>query len=122
MENKEEKTVDPKTLQSVEFDFYGVDLTTFCIGANGERRAYEVVEDANDGYRSSMENVVEVHVGSRVFSAVPFARVTMQEAAANESFDWKLVGTDGYTWVEFGTDAMDDYYPIFVFNYHPRVP
>lgn len=121
MEDQEQaQTVDPVALTGRKLDLYGVDGNVFCVGIDGAKEAYEVVEDESDGYRSSMERLQKVATGDKAFSPLAIAAVTLQPAEGTEDFDWKMVGEDGYVWLEFGTANADDYYPSFVFNFHPR--
>lgn len=102
-----------------EYDFYGVDCNAFCIGINGKKIAFEAIEDPDDGYRSSLGNVV-VSLEGKVFFSRPIARVSFEELAG---VGWQLRDvTDDHVWLQFGTDSNDTYYPTFVFTYEAKAP
>lgn len=98
--------------------FCGVDNYVFCVVTpTGERVAFEVVEDEEDGYRSSCGDVKSVPLEGRVFFNSPVATLTVQEEP--ELVGHKLVDDAGHAWLAFGTDDYDDYYPCFTFRYDP---
>jgi len=103
-----------------EFDFYGVDGYTFCIGKNGSRMAIEATDDPSDGYRSYFGSFVVSEVG-KIFFGTPIASVILlevEQAGSDHRTGWKLVDTKtNHCWLMIGTDYSDDYYPWFVFDY-----
>lgn len=111
-------------LQDTRVGFCGVDNNTFCVvTAAGERLAFEVVEDPDDGYRSALKEVVQVPLDGLIFFAEPVVTLTVRSEGDNEKrpqFDGDhLVDDDGHIWLRFGTDHYDDYYPSFTFEYDP---
>lgn len=104
-----------------EFGFYGTDCCQFKIG----HYSYEVREDENDGYRSSMDDVIKVPKKKQIFFPSPIARVRVQSVDVEDSdgsfsgFHLVDVKTD-HIWLKFGTNDTDSYYPYFVFDYKPR--
>jgi hypothetical protein len=75
---------------------------------------FEVIEDEEDGYRSSMEEVA----------------IVSNNNSSNNFLDDVIINSPniGYTlnsktidhqWLEFGTGNADDYYPFFIFNWNP---
>lgn len=100
-------------------DFYGVDCNRFCVQIDGdERRAFEVVEDPDDGCRSALDEIKEVSVDAGIFFGQPIARVTVLPDSELRGF--KLVdATTEHPWLRMGTHDWDDYYPCFVFRYDP---
>jgi hypothetical protein len=109
---------DFKDLEGKRVGFCGVDNLTFCVQTEeGQRLAFEVVEDESDGYRSMLETVKPVPLDSLTFFQEPVTRLTVADCA--ELAGWKLVDESGHAWLKFGTDDYDDYYPCFTFTYDP---
>lgn len=117
----------------VAFDFYGVDGNRFCLGEHPNRVVFEAVEDESDGYRSYLETIrVDNAVSPSecgIFFRKPLDRVRIvtYELSMSDDMDkesgYQLVSAmDGHVWLSIGTNAYDDYYPCFVFNYRPREP
>ena len=108
-----------KTLVDREYDFYGVDNNTFCIGSNGSRMALEALEDESDGYRSYFGCFATSPVG-KIFFGTPVARVKFVDSSEGPFSGWSLVDVvTGHVWLRVGTDNLDDYYPCFTFDYTP---
>lgn len=112
--------IDEVSLLHTEFWFYGVDGNVF----NLDGVFYEVLEDENDGYRSSMEGLnqlsaVEAIERNLVTLALPLARVTVEEALTLDGYQLVAI-SDQHVWLTFGTDVRDDYYPMFIFDYTPN--
>lgn len=104
--------------EGVFLPFYGVDGNCFKLGD----KAYEVVEDPDDGYRSSM-GAFERARGGLIFFPNPVAEVAARKATLNRKSNdeiCELVDRDGHIWLEFGTANANDYYPYFVFDYSPK--
>lgn len=103
-------------------DFHGVDCNAFCVSVDGERYAFEAVEDESDGYRSMLAEVKRVPTAGNIFFEQPVARVTvsMVEGESGEHFrGYELTDADGHVWLRAGTSNCDDYYPYFTFSYDP---
>lgn len=115
-------TVNPDDLVGTKksFSFYGVDFNRFKLG----RKVYEVMEDEDDGYRSYMGTLEDVtDTNGLVFFKRSLDKVLVEVVSDYNWSGYRLVSEkDGHVWLEFGTDNRDDYYPCFVFQYHPRGP
>lgn len=108
--------IDVQELVDRSFGFYGVSDNCFKIG----RKVYEVLENEDDGLRSSLDHVRVVDPDGRPFFRRALARVTLKVDHERDFEGWKLVGDNGHTWLRFGTDFDDTYYPYFVFEYTPK--
>ena len=98
--------------------FYGVDAGRFKLN----NHVYEAIEAEDDGYRSMMDDLHEVDGKGCVFSAEPLDIVLLRSTKHPNDEIWELVSPDdGHVWLEFGTRDYDDYYPMFVFEYAPRL-
>lgn len=77
---------------------------------------FEAVEDENDGYRSSLDEVKLINKNIR-----PTFReeVTIQSCDTGYFNGIQLVNTIGKAVLVIGTDNYEDYYPVFVFDYQP---
>jgi len=102
-------------------DFYGVDCNVFCVQTeDGERLAFEAVEDESDGYRSMLEEVKQAPLDGNIFFDAPLARVTISEVSEPGGFSgYELMSDDGHVWLRVGTRNHDDWYPCFTFSYDP---
>lgn len=99
------------------FGFYGVDGLAFKLG----RYVFEAVENEDDGYRSYLDTVRRASADGLIFRNRPLARVRVEDH--DDYTGYKLVDvTDGYVWLEVGTNHDDEYYPSFVFHYSPKDP
>lgn len=104
--------------------FYGVDGFCFKLG----NHVFEALEDENDGYRSMMEDIVDITANpdtkDKIFFKKPIALVTVHDSSSghNDGDDhYALIDAkDGHIWLTFGTDHHDDYYPCFRFYYRPK--
>lgn len=84
------------------------------------RMIFEVLEDENDGYRSTMDHV-EIKTTSAPLGQ-KLATVEIKKHETRDQFFYHLVDiVDGHIWVEFGTDNVDDYYPCFIFRTFVKV-
>jgi hypothetical protein len=109
-----------KHLLGKEVGFCGIDDTRVCLSYDGERHAYHVVEDPDDGYRSMLKEIVEVPLDGLIFFSRPIA--TVRVVSDDDIDGYQLVDVDdGHVWLRFGTEGYDDYYPTFVFDYTPPV-
>lgn len=108
------------------FYFYGVDNHRFKLrdlsAMTNAREVYEAVEDPSDGYRSYLGTVKVADQKEGIFFRAPVDEVRVEFFDNLNDFDgFKLVSVlDGHVWLEVGTTHYDEYYPGFVFNYHPR--
>lgn len=101
--------------------FSGVDNFCFCLVVDGKRIAFEAVEDEADGYRSMLQEVLQVPLKGRIFFRKPIVNVFVVEATGGGFEGYDLVDASGHRWLRLGTDNADDYYPVFTFQYTPRV-
>jgi len=105
--------------------FCGVDNNVLCIVTpEGERLAFECIEDPGDGYRSHMEEIVQVPIVGHIFFPNPIAFLTIETddkcpEGPEGFYGYRLVADDGHVWLRFGTDQSEDYYPFFTFWYDP---
>lgn len=93
-------------------------------------RVYAIIEDPNDGYRSSMKEVLIVdRVMKNVFPAVvvDVKRLNEYKRWEDDSFPEAMhiiqlvEKRSGKVVVEFGTGNVDDYYPYYVAKFDPKV-
>lgn len=112
------------------WDLYGVCNNTIKIGCQkcGQILFVEILEDPNDGYRSMLGEVKVTKKSDGIFVDKPIDTVYFDEfkySSTHESpFEgYRILGTENkYTWLLFGTENYDDYYPCFVFNWNPKAP
>ncbi len=122
-----------ETLVGFEYDFYGVDCNTFCLGLGARGRvAFEAIEDLEDNCNKSSLGTIIINSENKLYFKTPIARVRLEkfsdDRAGRHSLDdygefigWQLVDvTDNHVWLRFGTDNCNDYYPYFMFNYMPK--
>lgn len=97
------------------FLFYGVDGYRFKLNDI----TWEVLEDPDDGYRSSLGTVEITTEG--IFYREPIAIVKLEEDPDQYNVGFRLVDeeVDGWIWLSFGTNHEDSYYPSFYFNFSP---
>jgi len=107
-------------MKSVNFDnlvgeaaslYYCNNLNQFQLGSV----IFEVIEDEEDGYRSSMSEVNIVNRLAQENTRDFLADVII--AKVDEIYQIIDI-TDGHIWYEFGTNTNDDYYPWFIFKYN----
>ena len=111
-----------ESLVGFEYDFYGVDDTSFSIGLEGKKCAFEVREDPGDGYRSYLDSV-QVCMNGKIFFATPLGKVLVEKIDAHPLSGYRLKDvSNGHIWLAFGTNTRDDYYPLFVFSYWAMSP
>ncbi len=108
--------------------FCGVDNNAFCVVTpEGERLAFEAIEDESDGYRSMLQEVKEVPLDGLIFFSSPIASLIVEDVDDEVLpehcgvFDgYRLVDIeDGRRWLLLGTSNNDDYYPCFTVSYDP---
>ena len=105
----------PDDLIGKWYNFYGAVNNFFRL--NG--LVYECEEDECDGWRSMMgEFTVRSPENTDGLYNKPFARVKI-EKSYNDGL-WEIKDNIGHTWLTFGTDKADAWYPIFIFNYQPK--
>ena len=111
--------------QSIDFDrlkgltaslYFCSHLNQFQLGSV----IFEVVEDENDGYRSSMSEVRIIKTDAPKNSGDLLAIVSINKKYDGTFDGYQLIDPiTGHVWYEFGTSEYDDYYPCFVFRYTP---
>ena len=77
----------------------------------------EAVENPDDGYRSSLRDVV-VHPSKTLKANIPPVEVFVRQSSGLTD-GHEIVSKDGYVLLEIGTNHTDSYYPCFVFSYTP---
>lgn len=101
---------------------------------------YEVLEDESDGYRSMMKHVAIVDDEADTgYYSENLGKVIIEKASPkynsysgkfNEEDEWQDNDFEGYqikdiqtdhVWLIFGTDNMNDYYPVFTYNWKPKI-
>ena len=116
--------------------FYGAGHNSFKV----DGIIFEVLENPDDGYRSSFGGVVvRAKDNNEIFFQKPVANVRFRQFedgdeclrksdrddkwADGGAAGFQLVDVeDGHIWVEFGTDMYDGYYPCYYFTYTPKEP
>ena len=114
---------DPGVLSLFRHLLYGVDANRVKL----DGLEFEVIEDEEDGYRSSMDAVAVLEPGTvkGAHGVLDEVILTYSEDRRDEYSDgprktWKLISTTSdHVWLEFGTDYADTYYPYFVFDFYP---
>jgi hypothetical protein len=91
-----------------------VDSNKFRIG----NVTFEVLEDPDDGYRSSME---EVKVCTDQLRPTFEEKVTICNYEHSYITGFSLVNENQDAVLIFGTDHVDNYYPCFVFDWNPQL-
>lgn len=130
-----------QSLAGIELEYYGADSgdSTFMV----DSIVFKILEDPNDGYRSTLGAIDYTDQHNSIFFKTPVARVRIEtydtagepddrpslkehggddyDYALCENQGYRLVDvTDGHVWLEFGTHNYDDYYPIFIFRHTPK--
>jgi hypothetical protein len=120
---KRQERDEVHTLGSINFDrlvgheydlYYYQHLNQFQLG----RVIFEVLEDENDGYRSSMDHVEVISTSAPLRQKLATIMVTKWETDDMDTFI--LIDKDGHRWLEFGTNYQDSYYPCFVFHWQAK--
>ena len=93
-------------------NFYVIENNKFKITEG----VFEVIEDPDDGYRSSLEGVQLLDYKDIVGC---FGILAQVEICQDNEDNFLLRDNDGHVWLRFGTDYGDDYYPCFIFSYDP---
>lgn len=95
------------------FKFYGATEHQFKL----DKTVWEAIEDESDGYRSYLGSV------ERTNSTAIFFRTKIAEVILKYDGDYYTLEdiSDSHIWLTFGTDNSDGYYPIFVFQYQPKL-
>ena len=111
--------VRPKAID----DRYGEDANTLTVVLDGI--AYAVVEDPDDGYRSSMGDIqiVDVTEVTNTFAPVAVIAAMRDPQVSKYQVDDVLDVTDvatGKIVLSLGTGNTHDYYPYFVADWSPE--
>lgn len=112
-----------EALVGYSWNFYGIDNQIFVIGTDKHRCAFQVIEDAEDGYRSYLDRIESVPLHIAIHNRAPIAEVVIvREFDEHQSFDGFRFRDvkDGHVWLEVGTESYDSYYPVCVWNFFPR--
>lgn len=82
---------------------------------------FEVVEDEEDGYRSSMREVLILNQNAPRNPGEYLAGVKIESGDFGDFVGFQIVDeVDNHVWLQFGTDHSDSYYPFFVFSFTPK--
>jgi hypothetical protein len=85
-------------------------------------KVYGCVEDPNDGYRSSMRDLVTWD--RQMTNAFPACRVLVRHRTKGHYHETDILEfvdvVTGKTVLEVGTDNSDDYYPSYVASFTPE--
>ena len=81
---------------------------------------FEVIEDEDDGYRSSMDTVLISGFGS-INSNRRLDEITIVKSEEADFDGFELRGKDNHLWLKFGTDNVGDYYPCFIYKWTPMI-
>jgi len=77
---------------------------------------FEVIEDEDDGFRSSME---EVRIITREAKKDIFLAEIVICSESDGTHSLRDINDD-HIWLNFGTDNSDNYYPSFIFSWNPK--
>jgi hypothetical protein len=108
----------------------GVDFSTLrlpkawedsnCIRFRLDGVVYVAIEDPDDGYRSSMEEL-KIDESTSMENTFPPIKVLGRMLSDCDKEILELIDViTGECIVEVGTKNIDDYYPCFVCNYNPE--
>lgn len=106
-----------KELVGTTHGLYGVDGNFFKLG----KKVFEAKEDESDGYRSYLDSVEVSNKEGLIFFKRQVAKVEIVKFDTNSFNGYLLRDSSGHVWLEIGTDNCDDYYPYFVFTWHPKL-
>lgn len=82
---------------------------------------FEVIENEDDGYRSSLKEVAILDTNAIKLSNNFLAEVVIKNGNKDNFEGWLIEDeNDGHIWLKFGTDNVDDYYPTFTFYFNPK--
>lgn len=109
-----------KPADKENYEYEDANTMTFVL----DGRAYCVIEDASDGYRSSMRDITEVpaeSVSNRFAPVRVLARHREKGDYGSTADILEMIDiVTTKVVVEAGTDNSDDYYPSFVANFTPE--
>lgn len=110
---KQEKVINFDDLIGQTFKFYGAAEHQFKLNTT----VWEAIEDESDGYRSYLGSV-ERKDSTAIFFRTSLANVILKYDGDHYRLE---DAADKHVWLKFGTDNSDDYYPMFVFSYEPKL-
>jgi hypothetical protein len=112
-------SVDPDKLIGLKANlYYTNELNRFQLGSV----LFEAIEDESDGYRSYYSQLQIVNLNAEKKEGNLLGEVSLVKVTDGSDDGWAIVDSDGHTWVEFGTNNYDDYYPCFYFRVNPKEP
>jgi len=86
-------------------------------------KVYSAIEDYNDGYRSSMKEIMEGRICEIQNTFPPLIVIGKEmldtEYKKNDGLDF-IDKITGKIVLSIGTENIDDYYPAFVQRFHPE--
>lgn len=116
--------------EGIRFEYDGCDTALGVFKLDDQ--VFQAVEDANDGYRSSLGAIVfakdsdkERYIDQKLRKLVS---VIHNDTDAWEEGDdveleyfegYRLIDENGHEWLRFGTETSDNYYPYYVFTSYP---
>lgn len=106
------------SLDAVDYDIEGV---AWACRFRLDGTVFEVMEDEEDGYRSSLNYIESLPPGTPMKNVFPAIAVRGQQSAQDDQDTVQFL--DPYTVavvLEVGTDYSDDYYPSFVCSFNPK--
>lgn len=118
--------INPMSNQSINFErligskaslYYNNLSNQFQLGSV----IFEVIENEDDGYRSSMQEVRILSTDAARKDREYLGGVIIRDGDAGDFRGYEIVDENtGHVWLRFGTDHHDDYYPCFSFNFTPK--
>jgi len=100
-----------------EFKFYGVSETTFKIGPH----TFEVSQTVQDSPCIFQGSITSKKDEKLEFLHQSLATVRVEQCTDYAIDGYELVDVNtGYSWLVFGTNVYDNYYPDFVFFYNEQ--
>lgn len=118
-----EHWLDAVDFTHVDIEIYGHVEQCQVMRFRLDGEVYNVVEDPDDGYRSSMREIVKTDSEmSNVFGPVSvIGRMRETSQYGDRAEVLQLIDVEnGCIILEAGTDSVDDYYPVFVDSFMPE--
>jgi hypothetical protein len=112
------RTIDFDKLEGLNASlYYYNEMNKFQLGSV----VFEVLEDEQDGYRSTMGLVKVVDTNAQRVPGNYMGGVKIVKHSLSDFDGYNIVDeNDGHVWLTFGTTDIDDYYPCFTFNFYPK--
>lgn len=91
-----------------------------CVNFILDGKTYTVIEDPDDGYRSSMQDIIESDKTIKNLFPKPVRVVARMSDEFGEDILQLIDISNGKTVLEIGTDYSDHWYPCFVASFSPE--